>query len=119
MECFRGRRGWREQQPDTVASVSADTYRTAAGSQRAPWAKVCQTCIDVWERCLGRADGRHYEGLMTVLAREKVYSCVCVFVLLCEVEGVHVQISYRDFGHSDRVATYHYFVYFIISIYIQ
>lgn len=51
MEGFRGREG--EQQPDTVASVSADTCRTAVGSQRAPRAKVCQTRIDVWERCLG------------------------------------------------------------------
>lgn len=43
-----------EEQPDTVASVSADTCRTLLGSQRALWAKVCQTCIDVWERRLGR-----------------------------------------------------------------
>lgn len=67
-------------QLDTVASVSADTCRTVEGSQRALWAKVCQTCIDVWERCLGRTDGRHYEGLMTAPAWEKVYKCVCVSV---------------------------------------
>ena len=79
MEGFGGDGGG-ERQPDTVASVSADTCRTLVGSQRAPWAKVCQTCIDVWERCLGRTDGRHYEGLMTVPAGEKVYKCVCVFV---------------------------------------
>jgi len=70
----------REQQPDTVASVSADTGRTLVGCQRAPWAKVCQTCIDVWERCLGRTDGRRGEGLMTVPAWEKVCVCVCVCV---------------------------------------
>lgn len=71
MEGFRGRERWRDRRPDTVASVSADTCRTVVGSRRAPRAKVCQTCIDIWESCLGGADGRHYEGLMTVAAREK------------------------------------------------
>lgn len=66
MEVFRGREGQRQEQPDTVTSVSADTHRTVVGSQRAPRAKVCQTCIDVWESCLGLADRRDYEGLMTV-----------------------------------------------------
>lgn len=89
MEGFRRRegRGRREQQqPDTVASVSADTCRTVEGSQRAPSAKVCQTCIDVWERCLGRADGRHNEGLMTVPAGKKV--CVCVGVRSRELRAL-------------------------------
>lgn len=66
----------REQQPDTVASVSADMCRTVVGSQRAPWAKVCQTCIDAWERRLDRTDGRQREGLMTVPAEEKMYGNV-------------------------------------------
>ncbi|TNN25895.1 hypothetical protein EYF80_063969 [Liparis tanakae] len=74
----RGRR----RQPDTVASVSADAGRTPVGSQRAPRAEVCQTRIDVWERCLGRTDGRRAEGLMTAPAWEKLCVCVCV----CEVE---------------------------------
>lgn len=70
MEVFRGREGQRKEQPDTVASVSADTHRTVVGSQRALWAKVCQTCIDVWKTRLGLADRRNYEGLMTVPAKD-------------------------------------------------
>lgn len=76
MEGFRPRRGCRELQFDTVASFSADMCRTVVGSQRAPWAKVCQTCIDVWQRCLGGADGRLYECLMTVPTQQKVYKYV-------------------------------------------
>lgn len=73
MEDYRGRQGWRQWQLDTVASVSADTRRTGVRSQRAKWAKVCQTCIDVWESYLRRADGHHCEGLMTVSVGGKLY----------------------------------------------
>lgn len=80
MEDYRERQGWRERQLDTVASVSADTGRTGVRSQRAMWAKVCQTCIDVWESCLRRADGHHYEDLMTVPAREKVCKYLSLYL---------------------------------------
>ena len=55
-----GRRGEGERnstQPDTVACVSADMCRTVVGSQRALWAKVCQTCIDVRQKCLDLLTG--------------------------------------------------------------
>lgn len=85
MEVFRGREGQRQEQPDTVTSVSADTHRTVVGSQRAPRAKVCQTCIDVWESCLGLADRRDYEGLMIVPPKDVLYKCMCAFsILLCD-----------------------------------
>lgn len=79
-----GVEGGREQQPDTVAFVSADTCRTPLESLRAALAEVSQRCIDVWERRLGRAVGRHNDDSMTIRAKGGGFHvCVCVCVTEC------------------------------------